>query len=72
LLDYISHIYLIIRCGQAEVLGKRVVVQHIPLGGLLEWEHKEVLRPGIAHRVTEPWTSTPHPRTQISSMYPPK
>jgi serine/threonine-protein phosphatase 2A activator len=23
---------------QAEVLGKRVVVQHIPLGGLLEWE----------------------------------
>ena len=26
---------------QAEVLGKRVVVQHIPLGGLLEWERKE-------------------------------
>lgn len=23
---------------QAEVLGKRVVVQHIPLGGLLEWD----------------------------------
>ncbi|KAF9477738.1 Phosphotyrosyl phosphatase activator [Pholiota conissans] len=23
---------------EAEVLGKRVVVQHIPLGGLLEWE----------------------------------
>ncbi|KAF9650205.1 Phosphotyrosyl phosphatase activator [Thelephora ganbajun] len=23
---------------QAEVLGKRVVVQHIPLGGLMEWE----------------------------------
>jgi len=22
---------------QAEVLGKRVVVQHLPLGGLLEW-----------------------------------
>ena len=22
---------------QAEVLGKRVVVQHIPLGGLVEW-----------------------------------
>jgi len=30
---------------QAEVLGKRVVVQHIPLGGLLEWERKNVTRP---------------------------
>ena len=27
---------------QAEVLGKRVVVQHIPLGGLLGWKSKEV------------------------------
>lgn len=26
------------RAPQAEVLGKRVVVQHIPLGGLLEWD----------------------------------
>ncbi|KAF8149084.1 hypothetical protein B0H34DRAFT_734803 [Crassisporium funariophilum] len=25
---------------EAEVLGKRVVVQHIPLGGVLEWENK--------------------------------
>ncbi|PPR04817.1 hypothetical protein CVT24_007077 [Panaeolus cyanescens] len=25
---------------EAEVLGKRVVVQHIPLGGLLEWKNK--------------------------------
>lgn len=24
---------------QAEVLGKRVVVQHLPLGGLIEWDH---------------------------------
>jgi serine/threonine-protein phosphatase 2A activator len=23
---------------QAEVLGKRVVVQHLPLGGLMEWD----------------------------------
>jgi hypothetical protein len=23
---------------KAEVLGKRVVVQHIPLGGFMEWE----------------------------------
>ena len=23
---------------KVEVLGKRVVVQHIPLGGLMEWE----------------------------------
>ena len=57
---------------QAEVLGKRVVVQHIPLGGLLEWEHKEeVVRPGIGHLMTDPWTSTPHPRSQISTMHPP-
>ena len=54
------------------MLGKRVVVQHIPLGGLLEWEHKEeAVRPGIGHRATEPWTSTPRSRTQISSMHPP-
>ena len=65
LLDYISHIYLTHRSmRQAEVLGKRVVVQHIPLGGLLEWEHKEVVRPGIGHRVTVPYTSTPHPGSQ--------
>ena len=53
---------------QAEVLGKRVVVQHIPLGGLLEWKRKEVVRPGTGHRMTESWTST---RTQGSSMRPP-
>ncbi|KAF5364411.1 hypothetical protein D9758_010690 [Tetrapyrgos nigripes] len=28
---------------QAEVLGKRVVVQHIPLGGLLEWDSEDSL-----------------------------
>ena len=56
-----------IQSGKAEVLGKRVVVQHIPLGGLLEWEHKEVIRPGIGHRMTESWTST---RTQVPSMHP--
>jgi len=32
----------LLKMYQAEVLGKRVVVQHIPLGGLLEWEPKEV------------------------------
>ena len=72
MLDCRLHIYLTQHSmRQAEVLGKRVVVQHIPLGGLLEWEHKEVVRPGIGHRMTEPWRSTPHPRTQISSMDPP-
>lgn len=33
-----------VRCffpSQAEVLGKRVVVQHIPLGGLLEWKNPD-------------------------------
>lgn len=54
---------------QAEVLGKRVVVQHIPLGGLLEWEHEEVVRPVIGHRMTEPFT--PHSRTHIPSMHSP-
>ncbi|KNZ80803.1 Serine/threonine-protein phosphatase 2A activator 1 [Termitomyces sp. J132] len=28
-----------LQCFQAEVLGKRVVVQHLPLGGLLEWDY---------------------------------
>lgn len=27
-----------LKYSQAEVLGKRVVVQHLPLGGLMEWD----------------------------------
>ena len=32
---------------QAEVLGKRVVVQHIPLGGLLDWNHTIMAPPAV-------------------------
>jgi len=48
---------------QAEVLGKRVVVQHIPLGGLLEWE-KDVEDPTtiLASR-----QRSPHGRKQMQS-----
>lgn len=37
---------------QAEVLGKRVVVQHIPLGGLLDWDVQPTspsLSPALLH-----------------------
>ena len=49
-------------CYQAEVLGKRVVVQHLPLGGILEWNVV-----GAPHAVTGvSWnricTATPVPR----------
>ena len=56
------HIFYLTRhlIWQAEVLGKRVVVQHIPLGGLLEWEHKEINR---ASHQKESWTSTLPSRT---------
>ncbi|KAL1949905.1 hypothetical protein VTO73DRAFT_8786 [Trametes versicolor] len=37
---------------EAEVLGKRVVVQHIPLGGLVKWDPS----PGMQSR-----TAVPHP-----------
>lgn len=45
---------------EAEVLGKRVVVQHIPLGGLLKWD----VQPSstLSHTSPKPqqtWTSTP-------------
>lgn len=33
---------------QAEVLGKRVVVQHTPLGGLVEWKPDPILPMNIA------------------------
>ncbi|KAI9001484.1 hypothetical protein BD414DRAFT_474799 [Trametes punicea] len=42
---------------EAEVLGKRVVVQHIPLGGLLEWDIAQ--EPSLNR--TPPSTSTPVP-----------
>ncbi|KAI0077814.1 Phosphotyrosyl phosphatase activator [Panus rudis PR-1116 ss-1] len=58
---------------EAEVLGKRVVVQHIPLGGLLEWnipssENPDTERP--VH-VTLPSTQAPwFSRTSSLASYP--
>jgi len=52
---------------EAEVLGKRVVVQHIPLGGLLEWVDSPPSRSGNhtsqaeSYETRAPWTSTPRP-----------
>ncbi|KAI0294871.1 Phosphotyrosyl phosphatase activator [Multifurca ochricompacta] len=48
---------------EAEVLGKRVVVQHLPLGGILEWN--DISAPPITTSVSPPHnnilTSTPAP-----------
>ncbi|KAG6829003.1 hypothetical protein H0H92_005980 [Tricholoma furcatifolium] len=51
---------------EAEVLGKRVVVQHLPLGGLLEWDNSHSLDPAktkeplpsttSSHATQAPWT----------------
>lgn len=49
--------------NQAEVLGKRVVVQHIPLGGLLEWESNDNPAPSTASSVSQ--RSTPQSANQI-------
>ncbi|KDQ58979.1 hypothetical protein JAAARDRAFT_33711 [Jaapia argillacea MUCL 33604] len=52
---------------EAEVLGKRVVVQHIPLGGLLEWDAKnqnvKPVRspPPAARRLSHDMSSTSAP-----------
>lgn len=58
--EMVSTVYLI----KAEVLRKRVVVQHIPLGGLLAWnDHSARERTtetgagdGTATGTTAPWT----------------
>lgn len=43
---------------EAEVLGKRVVVQHLPLGGLIEWD-----APGAVPAPQEPAQATGRPST---------
>ncbi|KAF9818759.1 hypothetical protein IEO21_02539 [Rhodonia placenta] len=53
---------------EAEVLGKRVVVQHVPLGGLLEWN----VRPDVHHenllrKPTAPSTSSHVPPGPLSA-----
>ncbi|CAK5262917.1 unnamed protein product, partial [Mycena citricolor] len=63
---------------EAEVLGKRVVVQHIPLGGLLEWDKAPALMssPGTATSAVAAWHSNSNlppvraRRTDISRMGP--
>ncbi|CAL1715873.1 unnamed protein product [Somion occarium] len=49
---------------EAEVLGKRVVVQHIPLGGLMEWDitSSDPMKPdrrthALAEAVQAPWAT---------------
>ncbi|KAF5359497.1 hypothetical protein D9756_002901 [Leucocoprinus leucothites] len=50
---------------RAEVLGKRVVVQHIPLGGLLEWESL-ASGSGVAGSSVASWTR--HPTTVVGAV----
>ncbi|KAJ7432308.1 serine/threonine-protein phosphatase 2A activator 1 [Mycena galericulata] len=63
---------------EAEVLGKRVVVQHIPLGGLLQWDaaapaQKEAQPSpavGAAGATRAPWASSAAPQSAgVSSWY---
>ncbi|KAJ7639392.1 serine/threonine-protein phosphatase 2A activator 1 [Roridomyces roridus] len=61
---------------EAEVLGKRVVVQHIPLGGLLQWDaaaQPQASSPAtVAPAATRaPWASSMPPPTTVpvSSWY---
>ncbi|KAK7691199.1 hypothetical protein QCA50_006302 [Cerrena zonata] len=61
---------------EAEVLGKRVVVQHIPLGGLLEWDiaqlgPMEAERPRVNHDPLQgtqaPWVTAAPVSSSASS-----
>ncbi|KAH8094503.1 Phosphotyrosyl phosphatase activator [Cristinia sonorae] len=58
---------------EAEVLGKRVVVQHIPLGGLLEWntsssDIESPSPPSQTANTPAPWASTGTPATVRTSI----
>lgn len=59
---------------QAEVLGKRVVVQHIPLGGLLQWDpktpQKSRLDPSVAPTSSLPAATTAAPWSRSSTSQP--
>ncbi|KAL1733440.1 hypothetical protein EV714DRAFT_204622 [Schizophyllum commune] len=48
----------LLKMFEAEVLGKRVVVQHIPLGGILEWNVEEGSEEGTA--AAADWEGTAH------------
>ncbi|TCD61341.1 Serine/threonine-protein phosphatase 2A activator 1 [Steccherinum ochraceum] len=58
---------------EAEVLGKRVVVQHIPLGGLLEWNVSSAVdqeSPSPSSQMPDtpaPWAATAMPPPTVSN-----
>ncbi|OBZ72019.1 Serine/threonine-protein phosphatase 2A activator 1 [Grifola frondosa] len=58
---------------EAEVLGKRVVVQHIPLGGLLDWdvphEHTQTYTQAHAHAPTHAYAPTTFAPPSLPSLY---
>ncbi|KIJ52464.1 hypothetical protein M422DRAFT_26057 [Sphaerobolus stellatus SS14] len=65
---------------EAEVLGKRVVVQHIPLGGLLPWD-PPARQPSaysvstsslmsVSGRTAAPWASSANSSGSVSSIAP--
>ncbi|KAI5896141.1 PTPA-domain-containing protein [Schizophyllum commune H4-8] len=51
----------LLKMFEAEVLGKRVVVQHIPLGGILEWNVDEGAEEGSATGANRSIASDGHP-----------
>ncbi|KAF9048931.1 serine/threonine-protein phosphatase 2A activator 1 [Panaeolus papilionaceus] len=52
---------------EAEVLGKRVVVQHIPIGGLLEWDYEAARSaPSFGTASTAPGDSAIIPPWEVS------
>ncbi|EPS94520.1 hypothetical protein FOMPIDRAFT_1169651 [Fomitopsis schrenkii] len=51
---------------EAEVLGKQVVVQHIPLGGLLDWDHTVIPPPAVP----QTFSASPAPMNPPTSTSP--
>lgn len=56
---------------QAEVLGKRVVVQHLPLGGIIQWNDISAPPPSISsnnvYRAPALWTSVTETAVTVES-----
>ncbi|KAH9838735.1 Phosphotyrosyl phosphatase activator [Rhodofomes roseus] len=52
---------------EAEVLGKRVVVQHIPVGGLLDWDNSVTPPP----RLPQPFVTAPAPMQPPTTAFTP-
>ncbi|KAI0090223.1 hypothetical protein BDY19DRAFT_939099 [Irpex rosettiformis] len=72
----------LLKMYDAEVLGKRVVVQHLPLGGLLKWDppttpilpesthNVSADMPPLPSRTMAPWAMSKIPSTAVSSPPP--